>query len=809
MERIDRISLAVMFTDVAGFTALMETSERDALTTLKTLRDLQLPLFKSHRGRLVKEMGDGTLSTFPSAVDAVRCARKIQNSLRNRSFRVRIGIHWGEVLMKSNDVLGDPVNVASRIQDLAPPGGVFISEELLRAYGSGRRPLTRSMGLRKLKGLGRLVEIHAVAGTRRRPLPAEGSWLEDRVERAVRTSEMPSIAVMPLLNLGPEDDDFYAYSISVDLVGDLAGAGGLRVTPLSDVLRIREAVGSPGVVAERLKVRFLVKGTLWRRGERFQLSIELLELPAERLLWTDTWTDDWYELPSIKDKMADGVLKALGLRALAQTGATVSESARSGAYEDYLRARELYWKKKSSHDTEKALDLLTGSLEADPMLVPARVLLGTAYCQNGRHGEAEAALMRACDIAMEKGDRPGHLNALNWIGINQWRQSDYGKARNTFLRTLRMARTLKDITGEARSLSNIGLAESNLGNYGRALNYLEKALAACGMDEVSSLRANTLCNLGLTHWHMGDNSLALQYYKKAITLFEILEDMNGLAYTMRNIGIIRRELGQYNEALELTGKAKEIYEKLGDRLGSCHSLNSMGNIHLILGRYDRAMEEYLEALSIAGELDKDWMTGVIKTNLGNIAISTGRYEEALELHSEALHICRSLEDPEGEAENLTHIGEDHSRLGHLEEARAALERSIDIMEELGAGARTILARIFLAGVLLDSEENRSHRETVLEQIEQIQALLTHGTGERATILWRLSGLCARLADTASSKPEENRMRRLSNRCLRDSHQLLMQAAETLPDRESREVFLGKVEEHRAITRAFRRLQEST
>ncbi len=806
MNQVTRETMAVMFTDVVGFTTIMEGSESAALEVLSRIRKVQLPLLRTHRGRLVKEMGDGTLSTFPSSAEAVRCARRIQDKLKGTDFLIRIGIHWGEILIRGNDVLGDPVNVASRVQELAPPGGVCVTGELLRSYGPGRRPGTHPMGLRKLKGLGRLVNLFALKGNGRNPLPVRSPRIEGGTERLAASDYLPSIAVMPLENLGPVGDDFYAYSISADLVSDISRAGRIIVTPLSDVLRLKKAVGSSDLVAERLKSRFLVTGTLWRRQERFQLSIELHDLLKGRLSWTDSWTDDWFELPAIKGKMADGLLKVLGFESVDLHGITDSETPRSEAYEKYLKARELFWKKRNSSDVDKAQELLLGSIDQDPRLVPACILLGTIYSESGRYREAEKLLVKACDIALEKGDRSGHLNGLNWTGINQWRQADYRKARNTFLRTLRLAKALHDVTGEARALSNIGLIDSNLGNYDRALKYLEKALEVSGTDDVSSLRANTLCNIGLTHWHMGDNTLAMDYYEKAMSLYETLEDRNGQAYMMRNIGIIKRSLGQCEEAISLTKEADLIYRELGDRLGRCHCLNSMGNIHMYLGQYELALKEYEEALAMADELDDRVTRGILKTNLGNIASAMGEHDEALMLHTESMKISRQLDDLEGEAENLTLMGEDYRLMGRPEEAREALEASIELMEDMGAGARTALARAKLAGVLLDLGENEETRSLAIEHMETVESILTTGTSERTVTLWKLSKLYGQLM-SGSTGTEKRRMGKLSTRYLREAYDSLMEIAGTLSDDASRRAYLQNIDDHREITAAFKALEE--
>ena len=800
MRIIDRRNMAVMFTDVVGFTSMMERSEPHALKAIDTVRHALMPLIDENGGRLVKEMGDGTLSLFPEASAAVHCARRTQEILRERDFRIRVGIHWGDVIVQKNDVLGDTVNVSSRVQELAPPGGVCVSGELLRNYGPGRRPDTYSLGLRKLKGLGRLIDLFAVRGSRRDPLPVRSPRLSGNTETPPLTEGPATLAVLPLTNLGPEEDDFYAYSISSDLVSDVTGAGGIIVTPLTDVIRLEKALGSTEDVGERLRVRFLVKGTLWRRDEKFQLSIELVDRVSGRMEWTDSWMDDWLELPSIKGKLADGVLKVIGIDPYRISGIVESETHRSGAYESYLRAKDLYWRRRDSSDVEKTRDLLLEALEGDPQIIPARILLGTLHIEIGMYDKAASILKEAGDLAIEKGDRSSHLNALNWMGINKWKQSDYKGARDIFARTLRMARSMNEVDQEARSLCNIGLMHSNMGNYDKALEFLQKALLTTGPEEVSSLRANTLCNIGLTHWHMGDNPLSMEYYRRALEIYESLEDRSGQAYIMRNIGILERSAGDFEKALKLTERALEIHFELGDRQSICHGLNSKGNILIYLGRYAGARREYSQALKIAMELSDRFTEGIIKTNLGNIAYALGDYREALENHLEALGISLELEDLEGQAENRFFIGDDYRELGETRKARESLESSIEIMEQMGTEARTSMARTKLANVILDLDPDGSW-EQVIEQLKEAENNLNLDSADRTATLWWLSVAYGRLSEVCPAAMRK-RIRGKSLKYLGEAHGSLMRVARSLSDESLRRSYLEEVSEHRHIISAF-------
>ena len=805
MTDLPRQELAVMFTDIVGFATLMERNENFALEIIGRMLDIQNELLERYGGRLVKVMGDGTLCTFKSPVDSVRCARDFQYRFLKSDIPIRIGIHWGKVLLKPEDVLGDSVNVASRLEELAPSGGICVSGELLRNYGRGRRPSTRSLGLRKLKGLGRLVDLFAITGTKNCPLPVESPVIRTNTAELDTSEKYSSVAVIPLVNLGDEGDDFFAYSISADLVSGLSRAGRIMVTPLTDILNLKKAVGSENEVAERLDVRFVVRGTLWRKEKRFQLSVELLDQSRGCLIWSDNWVDNWFELPSIKNKLVDSLLKALGLETVDIPGITTSESSRLEAYEKYLKARELFSKKTSSDEVEKAKKLLIRSLNDDPLFVSARILLGALYTETGLYEKAEETLEKALDMAQEQGERFEHLDALNRIGINQWRQSNYKAARNTFMRTLRISRALNDAGAEARALCNVGLMNTNMGKNEKGLKYLEDSLKVTGFSRVSSLRANTFCNIGLTYWYMGDNPLALEYYKKALSIYKRLEDLNGQAYIMRNIGILSRNMGLLGRATELTEKAYQIYRELGDRQGQCHSLNSIGNIKMYLGMYDEAQSLYKEALEIACGLDDKLMESILKTNSGAIEYMHGNYEKAISFNSEALEISRQIDDLEGVAENTGHLGNTYRMLGKNKKAIQTYEEYLSIMQSMDADSRTALIRTKQAALTLSMDKSETAVKGVLDQVHRIESILTFDAKDRTLILWELSKLYLKLAQSVERKKNDRRMKR-SREYLEEAYNSLMDNANNITEESSKRSFLENVSDHRAIIKAYKEIQ---
>ena len=785
MSSDPRKNLAVMFTDITGFTGHMEKNEAEALEMISQIRENLIPLLESHSGTLVKEMGDGTLSVFESSRDAVRCSRALQRKLYGKAFSLRIGIHRGSVCIRPGDVLGDTVNVASRLEKMAPPGGICISGELLNHMGGGRKPAVQSLGLQQLKGLGRLIDLYTLKGTAKHPLPCFRETTEKSEDLISLAGEVPSVAVMPLSNLGRPGDEFYARGISADIVSQLAAAGGIAIAPLNDVIKLRKVVSSGADIASRLSVRFFVIGSLLRSGKHFQLSVELHDTRRRKLIWTDSWTDDWFELPSIKVKVADSLLKVLGVH----RAFPVNEQGGSDEYELYLKAGEIFRKRKSIEDVEKARELLEKALKADPELVNARILLGSSYTETGDYDRAEKELKIAYETAQFKGDRAGHIDALNWIGVNQSKKSNFLGAKHTCIRTLMLSKTLGDLSGEARALSNIGLMECNLGEYDNALEHFQRALEVPGVSSMGILKANTLCNIGLTHWSMGDNESAAGYYKKALELFRKLDSTDGQATMMMNLGIVNRSMGRFQSSIEYAEKALELHTEIGDREGQCRSIIGIGNTQRFTGKNDEALKCYEKALEIASDIGDRMTCGIAETNMGDIMADRGDYLRATELYREALVICEEIGDKEGEGENLGYLGISLKKLGKTVEAVDLLRRSISILEDINAMARTALLRVILADALLTLDPNGENLKEALEQAKMAEQIINPGMNDLIKTSLTLSDLYKKLSDIPSAGSSK-KLKRKSREFLSKACDSLLRTADSINDEELKASFLG-------------------
>jgi tetratricopeptide (TPR) repeat protein len=669
-----------MFTDVSGFTALMERSEEKALEALATKRASLRRHTSRLGGTLVKLMGDGALCTFPSVPRAVRCAELLQRDLEPAPFRVRIGIHWGEVLFDGSDVLGDAVNVASRLESIAPPGGILVSGEALGSWRAGRRPSTHHHGLTQLKGLGRLVSVYSITGAPGHPLPV-GRIPRARLDRG-EPEAVPSLAVMLLRNLGREEDSFYSYGITADLAGDLSRAGCIRVASMTDVMKAVEAGASTQEAARLLGVRYVSTGTLARSGDGFDLSMKLEDTASGRIVWQDRWSDSWRELPGLEGKLADGILKALGVGQKSAGTITAPISSRTSAYETYLRARQAWNTRRSIEDLERARELLREALDTDETLVPARLLLGETYRETGEYEAGRREFTEALELARDRGDSHGASRAELAIGITDWIQGRHAEARLAFTRVLRLSRLLGDRETECKALNNRGLTYVDQAVYGRALKDFEAARAIAASMGYRHVEASAVCNIGLALWRTGSDGEALERYREALGMLERMGDASGTANMHLNIGACLNRMGRHEEASEHSLECLRLSRELADPVRECKALSSLGTQSLAAGRPDEASGRWSEALAMADRTGNREMQALLMSNMSTLPRDIIPLDMALELVDRSLGVCAETGDAEGRIDALVNLGtlllERGDARGAEEAAREALELGVEI-----------------------------------------------------------------------------------------------------------------------------------
>jgi len=778
-----------MFTDVVGFTSLMERSEEEAMEVLDTNISTIRSVVASRGGRLVKVMGDGTLCVFPSTPDAVTTAVHIQNTLQEENFRIRIGVHCGSVLFEDGDVFGDTVNVASRLEQKAPGGGILLSGEVLSCIPEANRPKTLDLGLTRLKGLGRLLQIHFM-GDSSKAVQQFGDMIPE-----IKTGPLV-ISVFPLTNTGEPEDEFYAYGISADLLSDLARANSISVVPVTSLLKAMNSGNSTEEVARRFGSSFLVKGTIARIGEHMKLSLTLKTVDSDRIVWTDTWLEEIDDLPLIKGKLADGILKALGKYPHQYQGITDVDVKSLSVYEKYLQAIHLWENKENKQHVLQTRKLIEQVIESEPVMIPARIILGATYRDTGDYSAGLKIFHEAQRIATAENNQSGLLDALRAIGISHWMKGELTRAQTAYNEAMVLARKIHNTMDECKLLNNTGLIDCDRSMFPDALSKLKKSLSMSETLGSITGRAHSLCNIGLVYWRSGKASEALDYYKRSLHLVETINDVAGQANLLTNMGIIYHSRGELEQAYEIASSSMKLSRDLDNKRAVCRALNNMGSVMLAVGMFETAEKHFTDALSIAGKIGLRNMEGLIITNKALLAMLRGNTAEAEALFYESMQITRDIDDKEGIIENSRYLAEISLEKKESSKAAEIISSALKLGSKYGLTTETAELETDLA---LAFFQNGSPVEDILEQLHKAQNVKMKKIKNLPDIYWRWAKICAGLADNPSLPTDKTEsLRTEAMKWSSAAKDAVLETAENLKSRKYRNSFMHSIPLHHRI-----------
>jgi TolB-like protein/class 3 adenylate cyclase len=377
---------AIVSADVVGYSRLMGRDEDGTLAAFRAHRaELLDPLIAKHGGRIVKTMGDGLLLEFPSVVDATRCAIEVQEGLAARNAEVaddkritfRIGVHVGDIIIEDEDILGDGVNIAARIEALAVPGGVAISG---RAHDDVRDRLDTSFedaGEQTLKNIARPVRIWRWRPTKTTATlapaagPASGPPLPDK----------PSIAVLPFANMSRDpEQEYFSDGITDDLITALSNVQSFFVIARSSSFGYKNQSVDITTVATQLGVRYVMEGSVRKAGERVRVTAQLAEAQSGRQIWAERFDRTLDDIFDLQDEITASVVGAIEPRILEVEAKRIEHKHPENldAYDLTLRGLDLM-NRLSDADTAIALGLFKSAIDLDPRYGRAHVCASWCY----------------------------------------------------------------------------------------------------------------------------------------------------------------------------------------------------------------------------------------------------------------------------------------------------------------------------------------------------------------------------------------------------------------------------------------------
>jgi adenylate cyclase len=480
---------AILSADVVGYSRMMEADEAG---TLQRLKDNRAKIFDPHVsancGRVFKLIGDGALAEFSSVIAAVNCALAIQEETEAanaglpeaKRIRYRIGINLGEVIVEGDDIYGEGVNVAARLQTLAEPGGVALSR-IVRDQVDGKAPvLFRDMGEHTVKNIARPVQVFSVHAVERR---------EPEV-RAVQRSDKLSVCVLPFANMsGDVEQEYFSDGISEDIITDLSKVSALSVLSRNASFMYKGKTVDIPKLARELKVSHVLEGSVRKAGGRVRITAQLIAAATNDHVWAERYDRDLSDIFALQDEISEAIVKALKLKLVPEEKKAIENRGTSNveAYNLYLMARQTY----------------AGSAEYDE--------------------RRNKAVIRLCKRATEVD--PGYAQAWALMALGKLRISE-GRKGDTGFEAAERALALDPNLPEAHAAKARILAEGD--KYEAAKAEIAVALQLAPESYDVNRAAAYLC------FRQRQFDDAVRYYEKALTLMDA--DINSAAMLMTCYG---------------------------------------------------------------------------------------------------------------------------------------------------------------------------------------------------------------------------------------------------------------------------------
>jgi TolB-like protein/class 3 adenylate cyclase len=392
--RVERRLAAILAADVAGYSRLMGADEVGTLAALKALRrEIIDPAIADHKGRIVKTTGDGMLVEFASVVDAVACAVAIQERMAERTadgteprIQLRVGINIGDIIIEDDDIFGDGVNVASRVEGECEPGRVYLSEDTFRQVRSKTEFVFDDLGERSLKNIDQAVRIYAV-----RPTASSAAVSAERAAQSHKPlplPEKPSIAVLPFLNIsGDPEQEYFADGMVEDIITELSRSRSLFVIARNSSFTYKGKAIDIKQVGRELGVRYVLEGSVRKAGNRVRITGQLIDTETGNHIWGERYDSTLEDIFDLQDRVTISVISAivpqLERAEIARAQRKPTESLH--AYDYYLRALASTNRFTREANIE-ALKLTQTANDLDPDFAAAFALGANCYVQRWGFG---------------------------------------------------------------------------------------------------------------------------------------------------------------------------------------------------------------------------------------------------------------------------------------------------------------------------------------------------------------------------------------------------------------------------------------
>jgi TolB-like protein/class 3 adenylate cyclase/Flp pilus assembly protein TadD len=531
---------AIMFTDIVGYTALMGNDEQKAFDLLVKNRELQKPIIEQFNGQWIKELGDGVMASFHTISDAVYAAIKIQDGCNAaKDFQLRIGIHLGEVVFENEDIFGDGVNIAARIQAIADPGSIYISESVHNNVSNKKDIDSKFIKVVSLKNVKDPVRVYVVASAKE-----ANPVVKESINGEPKRSSLKSIAVLPFVNMSNDpEQEYFSDGMSEEILNSLAHLKDLEVAGRTSSFYFKGKNLDIREIGEKLNVRTVMEGSVRKQGNKLRITVQLINVENGFHFWSEKYDREIDDVFAIQDEIAMKITEKLKVTLLEDEKAVIVTNPTDDheAYDLYLKGR--FYFNKRGLNIFKGLEYFHQAATKDPDFVLAYTGIADAYSILGfysiipsQEAMPKARLNAEKALALD----PDNVEAYTTLAfINAIYDWNWEEAKKKF----QTAFAINPNYAPAHFWYSYYLVFLE-GNFDEAIKLSKKA--AEQLEPFVSISHHVLSVVNIT---AGNYDQAIASSKKAIEL----EPATFPGY--RTLGISLMKLGRYDESIEAFNKS--------------------------------------------------------------------------------------------------------------------------------------------------------------------------------------------------------------------------------------------------------------
>lgn len=620
---------AIMFADIAGYTALMQEDEERALQLREKFETVLHQEITSHAGRILKMMGDGALCLFTSSIEAVNAALAVQlEMLRETVVPLRIGIHMGDVVVDEADVYGDSVNIASRVESFAVPGSIFISAKIFDDIKNHKDIRTVLMGTFWLKNVKEPVAIYAISNQglvvpQKAKLEGKGKiseystkkWLRwlmvlvvvglfaffavkqmgSRASATANTTK--AIAILPFRNESPvkDENEYFCNGMMESVLNNLSQINSFRVISRQSVEQYRGSKKTAGIIADELGVSYILEGSVQRQGNQVKIIAQLIDAKADEQIWSSTFTSELDDVFALQENIAEEIAGALKVKIAPDVASRLGRipSTNQKALDLYYEAQTLYAKQTFLFPNQDAAyhkiqALCSHALALDSLFADAQVLKAKAYWDK-QYYNAFRIKMKETELLDSVAHPCEKALALDNNSVNAMvLLSDYnfhlGNEERGF-NYLQKAVAINPSHVEA-NLRLAGYYAASDTTSDKQLHYLLDALR---LNPQSAATANIYYSLAVAYLTICDFDKAKDYAEKAIRQNE---NIKAKADGLNLMAIIFSRIGSGDDVIRYTDQARKYDEFHADYYGAEGYCYLKNDCEKAVQLYDQIWKKY-------------------------------------------------------------------------------------------------------------------------------------------------------------------------------------------------------------------------